>query len=85
MTEKKYSDMEKLQVLITHWLQHNESHGEEYANWAEVARKAGYSETAEYIDQAAAQLAEADKFFEKALLSVGGPVSDESHHHHNHD
>ena len=39
MTEQKYSDIEKLRVLISHWLQHNESHGEEYAKWADVARK----------------------------------------------
>ena len=48
MNEKQYSDVEKLQMLISHWLQHNESHGKEYAKWAEVAREAGYSETAEF-------------------------------------
>jgi len=34
MTEKHYSDLEKLQMLLTHWLQHNESHGSEYLEWA---------------------------------------------------
>ena len=84
MTEQKYSDIEKLRVLISHWLQHNESHGEEYAKWADVARKAGHADTAAYIEQAVSLLAQADREFEKALASVGGPTK-EHHHHHHHD
>ena len=88
MTEKNYSDLEKLQVLLTHWLQHNESHGSEYLKWAEVARQGGHAATAEFIEQAAALLKKADKSFEKALESVGGPSQGhehEHHHHHHHD
>lgn len=84
MTEKKYSDVEKLQMLISHWLNHNEDHGSEYAKWAEVARQAGYVSTAEFIEEAVELLAKADKAFEKALKSVGGPGK-EHHHHHHHD
>ena len=82
MTEQKYSEIAKLQMLITHWLQHNESHGKEYAKWAAVARQAGYSSTAEYIEQAVDLLAKADKAFEKALESVGGKGTGHPHHHH---
>jgi hypothetical protein len=87
MTEKQYSDIEKLQMLITHWLQHNESHGKEYAKWAAVARQAGYPTTAERIEQAVDLLAKADKALEKALESVGGPSKGQqpNHHHHHHD
>jgi len=84
MTEKQYSDIEKLQMLITHWLQHNESHGREYSKWVEVARKAGLSSTAEYIEMAVDLLAKADKAFKIALESVGGP-SKGHQHHHDHD
>jgi len=84
MTEKKISDIEKLQTLLSHWLQHNESHGREYAKWAEVARQAGYDSTAEYIEQAVELLAKADKSFEKALDSVGGSQQGHHHHHHHH-
>lgn len=83
MTEKKHSEIEKLQVLISHWLQHNESHGKEYATWAEIARQAGHATTAENIEQAVDLLAKADKALEKALDSVGGPSKE--HHHHHHD
>jgi len=83
MTEKHYSDLEKLQVLLTHWLQHNESHGSEYLKWAEVARE-GLATTAECIEQAVDLLKKADESLGKALESVGGP-SQEHHHHHHHD
>ncbi|MBW2467010.1 MAG: hypothetical protein JRF02_06885 [Deltaproteobacteria bacterium] len=85
MTEKHYSDLEKLQVLLTHWLQHNESHGEEYLKWAETARKGGYAATAEFIEQAVDLLQQADESLQKALESVGGPSRGHHHHHHHHD
>jgi len=82
MTDKKYADIEKLQMLLSHWLQHNESHGKEYAKWAAIARQAGHSTTAEYIEQALELLAKADMAFAKALESVGGPGKAHQHHHH---
>lgn len=86
MTEKQYSDIEKLQMLITHWLQHNESHGREYAKWAAVARQAGHPATAAYIEEAVALLAKADTAFAKALDSAGGPSKGHQRHgHHHHD
>ena len=85
MTEKKYSDVEKLQMLISHWLQHNEDHGREYAKWAKVAREAGYSPAAECMEEAVELLAKADRAFEKALELVGGPGKEHHHNHHHHD
>lgn len=82
MTEKNYSDLEKLQVLLTHWLQHNESHGAEYLKWAEVARQGGHATTAEFIEQAVELLKKADTSLGKALDSVGGPSQEQQHHHH---
>ena len=86
MTEKKYSDVEKLQMLLSHWLQHNKDHGREYTKWAEVARKTGNATAAECIETAVDQLAKADKAFAKALESVGGPhQGHRPHQHHHHD
>ncbi len=85
MTEKNYSDLEKLQMLLTHWLQHNESHGSEYLKWAEVARENGHAITAEFIEQALEFLKKADESLGKALESIGGPSQEHQHHHHHHD
>ena len=84
MTEKHYSDLEKLQMLLTHWLQHNESHGSEYLKWAAVAREDGHAATAEFIEQALEFLKKADESLGKALESVGGPSQEHQHHHHHH-
>ena len=84
MTEKHYSDIEKLQMLLSHWLQHNENHGAEYVKWAEVARNAGHGKTAEFIEQALELMKKADASLEKALDSVGGPGVKHHHHHHHH-
>jgi hypothetical protein len=73
VTEKNYSDTEKLQMLLSHWLQHNEHHGSEYLKWAEIARQGGHASTAELIEQAVEFLKKSDKSLEKALESVGGP------------
>jgi hypothetical protein len=82
MAEKQFTDIEKLQMLLTHWLQHNQSHGREYAKWASVARQTGHSKAAEYIEQAVDLLAKADMAFEKALSAVGGQGKEHRHHHH---
>lgn len=82
MTEKQYTEIEKLQLLISHWLQHNEDHGKEYAKWAALAKEAGQATAAECIEQAVDLLAKADRAFEKALASVGGPGKRHQHHHH---
>ena len=84
MTEKHYSDLEKLQMLLAHWLQHNENHGSEYLKWAEVARETGHAATAEFIEQAVDLLKKSDEYLEKALESVGGPSQEHGHHHHHH-
>ena len=82
MAEKEYSEIEKLQVLISHWLEHNASHGREYANWGEVAEKAGHRDAAEHIGRAVALLAEADRALQEALKAVGGTAAGHAHHHH---
>jgi hypothetical protein len=85
MTEKKLSDIEKLQVLLPHWLEHNKSHGVEFSHWAEIVGKTGDTETAELIRQAADYLEKADQVLSQALESIGGPRPHHGHHHHHHD
>jgi len=56
MTEKNYTDAEKLQMLLSHWLEHNKSHSAEYLKWAEVARQDGKTAAAELIEQGLVKL-----------------------------
>jgi hypothetical protein len=57
---------EKIPVVIRHWIEHNESHGEEYQRWATIAREEGFDrvetliiEAIEHIQSANAKLKEA--------------------------
>ena len=85
MDEKQYTDTQKLQMLLDHWLQHNKCQVAEYQEWTEVARQAGLSETADLIQQAVASLKNADNALAKALTSAGGSLKNQHHQHHQHD
>lgn len=50
---KDKSIIEKLGVLIHHWISHNEEHAQEYRKWADRLEAEGLGEIAEPIRQAA--------------------------------
>lgn len=82
MSEK--DTVEKLRVLLPHWVEHNRSHKAEFVKWAAEARKDGLEEVAALIEKAAAGLDSADAALTNALGKVGGAAGD-GHHHHHHD
>jgi len=75
------TDMEKLRVLLPHWIEHNHSHGAEFAKWAAIAGQAGRPAVAALIDQAIAALTDANQALTQALAAVGGPAPETAHHH----
>ncbi len=82
------TDIEKLQRLIPHWIEHNQSHAAEFLRWAALARSSGQEQTAVLIEKAAALLQKAEDALEAALKKTGysaGEHSPGSHHHHSHD
>ena len=74
---------EKLRVLLPHWLQHNEGHAKEFADWAAQV-SADDPSLAEFLDQAVQALGKAQKALEEALDHLGGPLEDGHDHHHHH-
>jgi len=50
---KDKSIVEKLSVLIQHWISHNEEHAQEYRKWADRLEVEGLGEIAGLIRQAA--------------------------------
>jgi hypothetical protein len=80
MTDK--SDIEKLQILLDHWIDHNHSHEAEMDKWRKVAAEAGQKEAAAKIREAIAAMRETDQALSKALESLGGPPTGHHHHHH---
>ncbi len=82
MSEK--TNLEKLRILLPHWVEHSHSHQDEFKKWVEIARQEGQAEAAAEIDKALALMAETDKALGKALELLGGKVGDHHHHHHHH-
>ncbi|WP_342305510.1 hypothetical protein [Methanolobus sp. ZRKC5] len=59
-------DKPKLEHLIGHWIEHNESHSESFSEWATKIETAGYKEIAEDIKMAAEKMNECSKLLKKA-------------------
>ena len=70
------NELEKLRVLIPHWIEHNNEHAEELRRWAELAEHA-----APEIIASAETMVQVNAFLKKALEKLGGRLHA---HHHNH-
>jgi hypothetical protein len=68
-------EMDKLRILIPHWIEHNQDHADEFRKWAIQA-----GEAAPDILAAADQMNQVNKTLESALAKLGGPL--EYHHEH---
>lgn len=50
------NDLEKLQVLLPHWIEHNAEHANEFRAWAERVQLAGQAGVADKLFAAATSL-----------------------------
>ncbi len=71
-------DLEKLRVMIPHWIAHNREHADSFGEWAGKAGAAGAA-----IREAAAAMFAANVALERALEELGGALdrSALSHEH----
>lgn len=76
--------VDKLRVLLPHWVEHNRSHKAEFVKWAAAARDEGLEEVAALIEKAVAGLDNADEALSQALSKVGGPAAGGHSHGHDH-
>ena len=49
---KEMAMEEKLAVLLSHWVDHNDSHKDNFFSWAKKAKDAGFTEIAAHLEQA---------------------------------
>ena len=79
-------ELEKLRVMLPHWIEHNVGHGAEFSNWAVTLDSVGEAEIASLLKKAEAFLQDADTVLKEALQKAGGSLDDGDHHHgHHHD
>lgn len=76
------TNLEKLRILLPHWIEHSHSHQDEFKKWVEIARAEGQAEAAEEIAKALTLMHQTDHALEHAMKLLGGKV--EGHHHHHH-
>ena len=60
----------KLSVVIEHWIEHNESHREEYKKWAQTAGDFGLDSVRAEIEEAMEKLTQSNQHLEKALKAI---------------
>ena len=68
---------EKLRILLTHWVEHNQEHAEEFRRWAGQAEQAGEMETASRLNAAAAGMEGVNKNLLAALETIESPLEDQ--------
>ena len=68
------TDLDKMQVLLPHWIEHNAEHKAEFREWAERARIVGREDVAEEIALAAKQL----EWVNEALTTALGKLEQSS-------
>jgi len=78
------STVEKMQILLPHWIEHNHNHEAEFRQWAASARAEGSENLAGFLDKAVATMATTNEILKKALTEVGGPSKAQHPHHHDH-
>ncbi|MDR9501460.1 MAG: hypothetical protein RI601_06650 [Desulfurivibrionaceae bacterium] len=78
------TNLEKLRILLPHWVEHSHSHQAEFNKWLEVARAEGQTEAAGEIHRALGLMAETEKALERALELLGGKAEGHHHGHHHH-
>ena len=60
-------DKAKLAAVIRHWMEHNESHIDDYRRWGETAAKLGLASVKTEIDAAVDKLSQSNDHLKKAL------------------
>ncbi len=80
------TDIEKLRVLLPHWIEHNKSHSKEFKKWMEIIKSADDPAIADLLQEALSGLEKADLALSDALDKLGGPPENdaEGHDHHHH-
>jgi len=58
---------EKMRVLLEHWIEHNDAHGEEFEKWVQRTKEADMREISDEISAAAGCLQEATRHLRLAL------------------
>jgi len=77
-------NIEKLRVMLQHWIEHNKGHVDEFVKWRELMKEEDRQVLAGHIDEAIAAMDAVNQKLEATLHEAGGPADGDHHHHHHH-
>jgi hypothetical protein len=74
------NELQKLRILIPHWIEHNQEHAQEFLRYFDFS-----GEAAPDLQDAAERLTLVNQALAAALEKLGGAlVIEDAHHHHHH-
>jgi len=71
-TGGEHTDLDKLRILLPHWIEHNEEHAAGFQRWMVKARKLGQEETARQIEEAVERMMTCNQALTAALAALEG-------------
>jgi hypothetical protein len=81
------NNVEKLRIMLQHWIEHNKGHMDEFEKWRGVMRHEGQEAVANRLEQTVALMTSVNEQLHQALHDMGGAKHnhDDGHHHHGGD
>jgi len=76
--------IDKLRILLKHWIDHNGGHVDEFAKWRTIMADENRATTAEALQKAIEQMDSVSATLQAALDEIGVGEGQSDHHHHDH-
>lgn len=76
--------IDKLRVLLKHWIEHNGGHVGEFNKWREIMVDENKPKMAEALQKAVEQMDAVSATLKSALDEIGSGEETSSHHHQDH-
>jgi len=76
--------IDKLRVMLKHWIDHNGGHVKEFDKWRDVMAGENQESMVAALATAMEQMDSVSATLQKALDELGGAPEDADHHHHHH-
>lgn len=65
-------DRSKLKILLSHWIEHNKEHSQEFQEWADKMKSSGEPEVGEEMLRSAEEMEKSGDFLSRALTLLEG-------------
>jgi len=75
------TDIEKLRLLLPHWIEHNAEHASEFRAWIERIRATQNADLVEHLEAAIQKMDSVNHDLQIALQHLGGSESAMLHDH----